>query len=85
MDEEFMKQFKNSYNEDEIKKFLEYHMMDDLFKASFVLKFDSDRDFFLMVIYSIIYAAEHNYLVKILDGYVELKNYKIKDFEIRKK
>ncbi|MBO5542433.1 MAG: hypothetical protein J5936_03250 [Acholeplasmatales bacterium] len=85
MDEEFMKQFKNSYNEDEIKKFLEYHMMDDLFKASFVLKYDSDRDFFLMCIYSLIYAAEHNYLVKILDSFVDLKDYKIKDFEIRRK
>ncbi len=85
LDEEFMKQFKNSYNEDEIKAFLEANMPIGVFIASSVLDYDCDRAMFLMVIYCIIYAAEHAYDVKILNEFVDTRDYKIKNFEIRKK
>ena len=83
LDEEFMKQFRNSYNEDEIKKFLELYMINGVFRASSVIEYECDNDFFLMVVYCIIYAAEHNFDVQIINNMIETKRFKVKDFEIK--
>ena len=85
LDEEFMKQFRNSYNEEEIKKFLEHYMVNGIFRASSVIEFECDNDFFLMVVYCIIYAAEHNFDVQIINNIIETKKFKVKDFEIKKR
>lgn len=82
--DEFMNQFKNLYNEDEIKIFVERNMEAGLFKASSILTFDSSREELIMVIYSIIYASEHKYVITIFDDFVTTKDYMIRNFEIKK-
>lgn len=85
MNDEFMNQFKNLYNEAEIKKFIDAHMNDNKsFIAGEVLDFDASREKLLMVIYSIIYASEHNYTISIFDDFVKTKDYMIRNFEIKK-
>ena len=85
MNDEFMNQFKNLYNESEIKKFIDVHMNDNKsFIAGEVLDFDASREKLLMVIYSIIYASEHNYTISIFDDFVKTKDYMIRNFEIKK-
>ncbi len=85
MNDEFMNQFKNLYNESEIKKFIDVHINDNKsFIAGEVLDFDASREKLLMVIYSIIYASEHNYTISIFDDFVKTKDYMIRNFEIKK-
>ena len=84
-DEEFMKQFKNSYNEEEIKVYLDKNLVDGKFRASNVLNYDCTRSEFLMVVYCIIYSAERNFEVKLLDNMIDTKRFVVKDFEIIKK
>ncbi|MBR6071719.1 MAG: hypothetical protein IKP77_02660 [Acholeplasmatales bacterium] len=84
MTDEFMNQFKNLYNEDEIKAFVEANMESGLFKASSMLNYDSTREELIMVIYSIIYASEHKFVITIFDDFVTTKDYMIRNFEIKK-
>jgi hypothetical protein len=84
MTDDFLSQFKNSYNEDEIKAYLEAHLKDSVFKASDVLYYDCTNEEFLMTVYCIIYAAERQYVVSILDNIIDTKRFTIKDFEIKK-
>ena len=84
MNDEFMTQFKNLYNEDEIKAFIAKNTIDGSFLASKVLNYEATRERLVMVIYSIIYASEHKYLINIFDEYVKTKDYMIRNFEIKK-
>ncbi len=84
LDENFLEQFKTSYNEVEIQNFFEAHVVDGVFKASNVLNYESSRAQFLMVIYSIVHALEKSYPIDILDSTVETKSVIIKDFVIKK-
>ena len=85
MNDKFMNQFKNLYNEAEIKNFLDSHMNNDgSFIAYEVLEFEASREKLLMVIYSIIYASEHKYTIRIFDEFVKVKDYIIRNFEIKK-
>ncbi len=84
MNDEFMTQFKNLYNEDEIKAFIAKNTTDGSFLASKVLNYEATRERLVMVIYSIIYASEHKYLINIFDEYVKTKDYMIRNFEIKK-
>ena len=61
IDDDFLEQFKTSYNEVEIQNFFEAHVVDGVFKASNVLNYESSRAQFLMVIYSIVHALEKSY------------------------
>ncbi len=84
MNDEFMNQFKNLYNEDEIKLFISKNMKSNVFKASSILDAEATRQKLLMVIYSIIYASEHGYVINIFDDFVKTNDYMIRNFEIRK-
>ena len=84
MDDEFMNQFKNLYNEDEIKLFIQRNMPAGVFRAADVLGPDATRQRLIMVIYSVIYASEHNYIVNVFDDYIKTSDYVIRNFEIRK-
>jgi len=84
MNDEFMTQFKNLYNEDDIKAFINKNMYNNSFIASNVLDFNSTRERLLMVIYSIIYASEHGYVINIYDDFVKTNDYMIRNFEIKK-
>ena len=84
MNDDFMNQFKNLYNEDEIKLFIQTNMSNGLFKASAILEYEASRNKLLMVIYSIIYASEHGYQITIFDDFVKTKDYMIRNFEIKK-
>ena len=83
-DEEFMSQFTQAYDEEEIAAFLLRYMQDGVFKASFVIDENCSDSDFLMVVYCIIYAAENDYEVEILDSIVETETFAMKDFKIYK-
>ena len=84
MSNEFMEQFKTSYNEEEIANFLEANMVDGVFTASHVLTYKCTRSLFMMVVYCIILAVEKTYVVEILDNKIETEKFVIKDFTIKK-
>ena len=76
-----MKIYKISY----YKVYLDKNLVDGKFRASNVLNYDCTRSEFLMVVYCIIYSAERNFEVKLLDNMIDTKRFVVKDFEIIKK
>ena len=84
IDDEFMAQFKNNYNEDEIAKFLVSHTVDGEFRASDYITLDSTDEEFMMVVYCIIQASEKGYYFNILTDTIENEHYKMKNFVIKK-
>ena len=66
LDDEFMQQFRARYDEAEIKKFLEAHSVDGVFKANTVINDACSDQEFLMAVYCVIYAVERNYVIDIL-------------------
>ena len=85
LDPDFMKQFKNSYNEEKIKEFFNLNKVNGIFRASTVLGYECDKNRLLMTIFSLIYGAENNFELKIEDEYVTTRNYRIKNFEVKEK
>ncbi len=85
LDDEFMQQFRARYDEAEIKKFLEAHSVDGVFKASTVINEACSDQEFLMAVYCVIYAVERNYVIDILEDVLETKTYAIRDFTITEK
>ena len=84
MTPEFLEQFKTSYNEEQIEKFMDYYMRDGIMQASKLVEYDSEDDLILNVVYSVILAVDRGYTVEILDDIVKHKKYIFKDFIIRK-
>ena len=83
-DEEFMKQFKSAYNEDEILKFLSIHSVDGVFEAKNVINERCDNDTFMMAVYCIILAVEKNYTVEIKDEILQTQSFEVKNYIIKK-
>ena len=82
---EFLSQFRTAYNEEEVANFLDANLVDGVFQASKILRYDCTRTEFMMVVYSIILAVEKSYVVEILDDTkVETEKFIIKDFIIKK-
>ncbi len=84
MTPEFLEQFKTSYNEEQIEKFMEFYMRDGIMQASSLVEYDSADDLILNVVYSVILAVDRGYKVEILDDVVNHHKYIFKDFIIRK-
>jgi len=85
MDDEFMEQFKTSYNEEYIEQFLDHYMIDNEFVASRVLDYDCDDDMVLMVVYCVILAVDKNFIVELNDNIIDHKKFKLRDFVIRRR
>ncbi len=85
MDDEFMEQFKTSYNEEYIEQFLDHYMIDNEFVASKVLDYDCDDDMVLMVVYCVILAVDKNFIVELNDNIIDHKKFKLRDFVIRRR
>ncbi len=83
--DEFMRQFKSAYNEVEIKNFLEANMLDGVLQASHMITYNTDNLTVLMTVYSLMYASNLDYDIKILDKRIEHKRYILKDFIIERR
>ena len=81
---EFLEQFKTSYNEETIEKFMNYYMRDGVMQASNLVEYDSPDDLILNVVYSVILAVDRGYKVEILSDIIDHQKYIFKDFIIRK-
>jgi hypothetical protein len=83
LDDNFIANFKSSYNEKNVETYLFEHMIDGVYKASDNLFDDMSEKEFMMVIYSIILSSERGYSVEILNEYAETNKFVIKNFIIR--
>ncbi len=82
---DFLKQFKSAYNEVEIKNFLESNMVDDILQASHIIDYNSKNITVLMTVYSLMYSANLEYEITILDNIIDHKKYRLKDFMIKRR
>lgn len=85
LDDEFLSQFRTSYNERNIEAFMDLHFINDMIKASDIINLDCDDSLFIMMVYSIIYSADKGYKIDILEDMISTKKYKIKNFIIYRK
>ncbi len=82
---DFLKQFKSAYNEVEIKNFLESNMVDDTLQASHIIDYNSKNITVLMTVYSLMYSANLDYEITILNNIIDHKKYRLKDFMIKRR
>lgn len=82
---EFMQQFKSAYNEVEIKNFLEANLFEGKLQASHIIHYNSDNLTVLMTVYSLMYAANLEYTIEVLDTMIENKKYRLRDFIIERR
>ncbi len=82
--EEFFKTYKNPYNDKAISDFLNSHMVNNVFKASDAIKYDSSLDDILLTLYSLVYGSEHNYTLEKLDKTIEHNKFIMSDFLLKK-
>lgn len=83
--DDFLKQFKSAYNEVEIKNFLEANMVEDTLQASHIIDYNSKNITVLMTVYSLMYSANLDYDITILDNIIDHKKYRLKDFMIKRR
>ncbi len=81
---EFLEQFKSTYNEVEIAKFLEAHLENNQLRASRWIDYDTDNITVLMVVYSLMFASNQNYRITIFDTIIQHRKYRMKDFLIER-
>ena len=84
LNDEFLEQFKTSYNESNIQAFMDLHFVDDQIVAKDIINYNCEDSVFLMMVYSVIYAVEKGYTVEITDEIIKQKKYEIKNFIIKK-
>ncbi len=82
---DFLKQFKSAYNEVEIKNFLESNMVDNILQASHIIDYNSKNITVLMTVYSLMYSANLDYEITILNNIIDHKKYRLKDFMIKRR
>lgn len=86
LNKEFLEQFKTHYDEKVIDEYLNEKVTDEYFlRASMVITPETEDEEFMMVLFALMYAADKNYSIEILDTKVQSKNFIVKDFIIRKK
>lgn len=84
LNDEFLEQFKTSYNESNIQAFMDLHFVNDQIVAKDIINYNCEDSVFLMMVYSVIYAVEKGYTVEITDEVIKQKKYEIKNFIIKK-
>ena len=84
LNDEFLEQFKTSYNESNIQAFMDLHFVDDQIVAKDIINYECEDSIFLMMVYSVIYSVEKGYTIEITDEIIKQKNYEIKNFIIKK-
>ena len=84
MDEEFLQQFKASYNEDYIAEFMNANMVNNFMRAKDVIDYNCDDDTLMMVVYSVILAVEKNYHIEICDNVIDHRKFRLRDFIIER-
>ena len=83
--ENFFEQFKTTYNEIEIANYLDANMLDNKLQASDLINYNSDNLTVLMTVYCLMFAANHEYEITILEKNIEHKRYRLKDFLIERR
>ena len=84
MDEEFLQQFKASYNEDYIAEFMSANMVNNFMRAKDVIDYNCDDDTFMMFVYSVILSVEKNYHIEICDNVIDHRKFRLRDFIIER-
>ena len=82
---DFLKQFKSSYNEIEIKNFLEANLFEGKLQASQIINYNTDNLTVLMTVYSLMYSSNLDYNITVLDKKLEHKRYRMRDFIIERR
>ncbi len=84
LDNTFFNEYKSIYSEDLVYKFTIENMVDNVFKASRVLRYEAELDEILMVLFALIYADQSRNLKvrRLIDEEINHKKYILKDFEI---
>lgn len=86
LERDFANQFYVPYNEVEVRKFLEFHLVDGELQGSKLIAYDSDDEFVLNVIFCLLYVTDIEYDVIIPEGgRIEHQKFSMKDFIIRRK
>jgi len=81
--EDFFKSYENPYNDDAVKEFLEMHIFNGEFRASDIIKYDTDIETVLMVLYALIYGSEHGYEFKKLENIINHERFTMCDFLLK--
>lgn len=84
LSDDFLKGFKNSYNERDILQFMDRYIKDGIFEAKSVINDECDNKTFMKVVYAIIISVEKRYIIELKDEIIENKTYSIRNFIIRK-
>ncbi len=82
--EEFFKTYKNPYNDKSVEEFLNVHMVNNVFKASDAIKYDSSIDDILLTLYALVYGSEHEFSLEKLDKKIEHNKFIMSDFLLKK-
>ena len=85
MTDEFLEQFKSSYNEDYIQSFMDSNIINDVMRASSIIDYECDDNTVMMMIYSVIFAVDKNFAVELCDNIIEHKKFRLRDFIIRRR
>ena len=80
---EFFKTYENPYNDDAVKDYLYSHIDNGNFVASRHIKYDSSMEEVLMVLYALIYGADHGMEFSKKESRIEHEKFSMPDFELR--
>lgn len=81
--EDFFKFYENPYNDDAVKEFLSIHLINGEFRASDIIKYDTDIETVMMVLYALIYGAEHGYEFIKLENVINHCEFTMNDFMLK--
>lgn len=85
LSDDFLDQFKSSYNEEYIQSFIDAYMLHGIFKASSIIDYDCDDSTVMMVVFSVILAVDKNHIVELLDDVIDHKKFRLRDFIIKRR